>query len=513
MLILLGIAVLLLRAARRFQIPYPAILALSGCLVAALPWAPQVTIEPHLALAIFVAPAVFDTAYELPLRELRRNWLPLTSLAILLIVATTGVVAWIVWALAGLPIFAAIALGAIVSPPDAAASAAVLNQFKLPRRMMVVLQGESLLNDAVALLIFSAALSHSVSGVGAIGHGSTLLLALQVPLGLVLGWAIGLLSLRLIAAISGTLSTIIVEFIITFSTWVIADRLHFSAITAVVVVAMLMAHHLPSRTTSRERITANAVWRSVVFVLNVLAFLLLGLQAKTIIGRLAPDILWKSVGIGFLVLIAVIVVRIAWVLTYGALLRTMRPWLHRKAPEVFVPNRSIGVLISWCGMRGLVTLATAFALPEEFPGRDQIVMIAFIVVLGTIAIQGFSLRSLIAYLNIPKDASEALQIKELCSAMLSAAIATLAAKEGDTADAVRKEYETMQKESASNVYARYQSAHFLLRRSAIQAERKILLEWRQNDRIDDDMYHRMEENLDWAELHVSDPRESDIRET
>src|SRR6266481_4712323 len=185
-LVLLAIAVVLLQIARRLRVPYPAMLALAGGCVAALPFAPHLSIEPRLALALFVAPAVMDTAFDLPPREMLRIWLPLTSLAVVLVLLTTAAVAWAGWALAGLPLAAAIALGAIVAPPDAAAASAVLREFSLPRRTMAVLQGESLLNDAVALLAFGLAVTAATSPGGAWESWVPRLL-IAVPGGAVLG--------------------------------------------------------------------------------------------------------------------------------------------------------------------------------------------------------------------------------------------------------------------------------------------------------------------------------------
>src|SRR5271156_6814971 len=158
-LALLAIAVVMLQAARRLRVPYPSLLALAGGCVAVLPFAPHLSIEPRLALALFVAPAVMDAAFDMPPREMLRIWVPLTSLAVALVLVTTAAVAWVGVKFAGLPLAAAVALGAIVAPPDAAAAAAVLSEFELPRRAMAILQGESLLNDAVALLAFGIAVS------------------------------------------------------------------------------------------------------------------------------------------------------------------------------------------------------------------------------------------------------------------------------------------------------------------------------------------------------------------
>ena len=194
-LLLLAVAVMLLRLARRLRVPYPAMLALVGGLVAALPWTPRIGIEPHLALALFVAPAVMDTAFDMPPRELLRLWLPLTSLAVVLVLVTAIAVAATAVLMAGMPLAAALALGAIVAPPDAAAAAAVLQEFNLPRRTLAVLQGESLLNDATALLLFGFAVGAAVAP-GSAWSASLPRLLIAVPGGALLGTLLGLLSVR-----------------------------------------------------------------------------------------------------------------------------------------------------------------------------------------------------------------------------------------------------------------------------------------------------------------------------
>jgi NhaP-type Na+/H+ or K+/H+ antiporter len=166
-LILLFVAIVLLQISRRLAVPYPTMLAMAGVAVAALPWAPGIVMEPQLALALFIAPVLLDAAYDMPPRELWRYSMPLVALAVVAVLLTTAAVAWVAVALAGIPMAAAVALGAIVAPPDAAAATAMLSRFSLPRRMVTVLKGESLLNDAVAIVIFSTAVALvSAPGVG-----------------------------------------------------------------------------------------------------------------------------------------------------------------------------------------------------------------------------------------------------------------------------------------------------------------------------------------------------------
>ena len=498
-LILLALAVLFLQIARRLRLPYPSLLALAGGCVALLPFAPHMGIQPQLALALFVAPAVLDSAFDMPPREMLRIWVPLVSLAVVLVLLTTAAVAWAGVALGGLPIAAAIALGAIVAPPDAAAASAVLREFSLPRRTLAVLQGESLLNDAVALLLFGLAVTAAVAPDGAWRSLAPRLLV-AVPGGAVLGVLSAQFGIRIFTKLAGTLSLVLAQFLVGYGTWILAERLQLSPIVAEVALAAVIAHYMPSRTSARDRVNSYAVWATMVFVLNVLAFLLMGLQARDILSQLQSDALTHALGFAGIVLGIVIGVRLAYVMTYGFVLRMFRHFFERILHSR-VPSASIGVLTSWCGMRGLVTLATALALPPEFPSRDVIVLSAFMVVLGTLILQGFTIRPLIALLHITPDDSLDEEVGQTRNAMLEAALKELQGIPGDGAAALRAEYGAVR---AGNVgRAQPDTEYDNMRRRAILAERLLLADWRRRGRIQDDAYHLLEDELDRAELHVA----------
>jgi NhaP-type Na+/H+ or K+/H+ antiporter len=498
-LILLTIAVVFLQIARRLRVPYPSLLALAGGCVALLPFAPHMGIQPQLALALFVAPAVLDSAFDMPPREMLRIWVPLVSLAVVLVVLTTAAVAWAGVALGGLPIAAAIALGAIVAPPDAAAASAVLQEFSLPRRTLAVLQGESLLNDAVALLLFGLAVTAAVAPDGAWRSLAPRLL-IAVPGGAVLGVLAAQLGMRIFTKLAGTLSLVIVQFLVAYGTWILAERLKLSPIVAEVALAAVIARYMPSRTSARDRVNSYAVWATVVFVLNVLAFLLMGLQARDILNQLQSDALTHALGFAGVVLGIVMGVRLAYVMTYGFVLRTF-PHFFERILGSRVPSAAIGVLTSWCGMRGLVTLATALALPQEFPSRDVIVLSAFIVVLGTLILQGFTIRPLIALLRIAPDNSLDEDVGQTRNAMLDAALKELAEIPGEGAAALRAEYGAVRARNVGR--AQPDTEYDKMRRRAIAAERQLLADWRRRGRIQDDAYHLLESELDRAELHVA----------
>ena len=498
---LLAIAVVLMQVARRLQVPYPSLLALAGGCVALLPFAPHLHIDPRLALALFVAPVVMDTAFDLPPRELLRIWVPLVSLAIVLVLLTTAAVAWAGVTWGGLPLAAALALGAIVAPPDAAAAAAVLREFNLPRRTMAVLQGESLLNDAVALLAFGFAVT-AATAVGGVTAALLPRLLIAVPGGIALGIAIGLVATKKIfPKLAGTLSAILAQFLITYGAWILADALGLSSIMCVVGVAAVGSRIAPALSSPRDRVNTNAIWSIMVFVLNVLAFLLMGLQARIIVDQLSGAALRHALGFAGIVLAVVIGVRIAYVMTYGVVLRRFNKFFERRSLHAPVPNARIGVLVSWCGMRGLVTLATAFALPDGFAGRDVIVLSAFTVVLGTLVVQGFTIRPLIALLRIASDDSLDTEVATTRRAMLDTALIEIANETGKAAESVRVEY--TEARAATTDRSRPVTSYDALRKRGLQSERRVLTEWRREGRILDDAYHLLEDELDRAELHAS----------
>jgi monovalent cation/hydrogen antiporter len=476
-LTLLLLAILLLQVSRRLGIPYPTMLAAAGLGVAALPWAPEIALDPHLVLALFIAPALLDAAFDFPVRAIRRYWLSLFVLAVIAVVATTAAVAWVGVTYAGLPLAAAVALGAIVSPPDAAAAAAMLNRPSVPRSTAAVLKGESLLNDAVALLIFSLSLQMTMTGADA-GH---LLpqLAFAVPGGILLGIVIGRAAGWLVPYLAGTLGSILFQFAATFSTWILAERLGFSAILAVVATAMTAARYTGSQS-ARDRLHTNSVWSVVVFVLNVLAFLFVGLQARVIVRGLDPAELRHAIGFSFAVLGMVVVVRIVLVLAYN---RAIQP-IYRRLGYGSGPSLKQGVLAAWCGMRGMVTLAAALALPASFPDRGLVVLSALTVVLGTLVIQGLTLEPLIRLLHFPEDTSQQDEIALARRVLAEAAEQAVAEGPHRPAD-------------IDGVRALDDPA---FRLAMVRCQRDALDRLRREGRIEEDVFRAIEQELDLEEV-------------
>lgn len=481
LVLLLLISCVMLHLARRVRLPYPTMLALAGTLVAATPWAPELAIDPHLALVLFVAPAILSAAYDISPYELRQHWAPLVALALFAVVLTTVAVAWIGWTFAGLPLAAAIALGAIVAPPDAAAAQAVLNSQGLPRRTLTVLQGESLFNDAVALLIFTAAVASAGSGEPFTGLIPTL--ALAAPGGVLLGVVAGAVFAALWRLWSGTLGSTLIEFVSTFGIWLIAERMHVSPVLAVVTYAMCVARFAHGRQSARDRVHSFAVWDAAVFCLNVTAFLMMGLQTRSILAQLQGPQMWSAISFAALVFVCVVVVRIVWVLSYRWILGPVLPSL-RQPPAGTARTR---FLVGWCGMRGILTLATAMSLPADFPGRDLIVLSAFSVVLGTLVLQGATIAPLIRWLGIPRDASLDRDVQRARSTLESLAANTTGMK-------------------ADSRLSR--DAELAL----VGVQRKALHDLLSEGKLPEDAFRILQEELDWRELSLTPPEQREIAE-
>jgi CPA1 family monovalent cation:H+ antiporter len=505
--VLLLAAALLTAWANRMGVPYPAFLALAGTLAALLPGIPVITLDPALALVLFVAPVLLDAAYDASPRDLRNNLLPVASLALVAVGLTVASVAWVArLCVPDMPWAAAIALGAIVAPPDASAATAVLRRLRPPHRLLVILEGESLFNDASALLVYRLAVAVALTGTFSFIEAFPILV-LTAGGGALLGWAVARLQMAIAPYLSEeTAVAVLIQFLGTFAVWMGAEALHVSAIITVVVYGMTIARRAPRLTGARRRMDSYAVWEVAVFVLNGLAFLLIGLQLRGILARLDGEwarYLLLAVAVSF----AVILTRIAWVMGYSAALRWGigrfgRPGRDGRAPKR--PTVRGGLLVSWAGMRGIVTVATALALPEGFPHRDPIVFAAFCAVLATLVLQGLTLGPLLRRLGLSDDGTVQRETELAREATTRAALAILdSVPPGSERDLLRREY--MTRLAADGAAETARGALSALQQRAVAAQRDALEALRSAGTIGDDAFHAVEEELDLLEL-TADPR-------
>jgi len=533
------IALLLLGAglaalSRRIGAPYPALVALAGAGIALIPSTPTMVLDPQLALALFVAPVLLDAAFDASQRDLRANWRAVVSLAIgavvLTIVAVAVVARWLVpqmsWAVA-------IALGAIVAPPDAAAATAVLKQLRPPQQLLVVLEGESLFNDASALLVYRLAIGAAAAGALTTWQVvPTLLFTLGGSV--VLGVVLERLILKIMERVTDVATAVTLQFCGAFAVWIIADAVGVSGILTMVVFAMAASQRASQVQPARLRIPSYAVWEFAVFVLNVLAFILVGFQLKGIVARIGTRMLGEYAVFAAVVCAATILARLLWVSGAAAMERLRaRLWSRSRSrsrsgdgrrgqrPGSVLSTRG-ALVVGWCGMRGIVTLAAALGLPTgsdggaAFPHRDLVLFTAFAVVLVTLVVQGLTLRPLMNALHLEEDRSVA---REICFArveILRVALTAIGTAPGDAVgDLLRRQHEVMLQRAEAMLAGSEASgagglaaaggplggeAGTALRVTA--AERRRLLALRADGIIGDAAFQQLEQELDLEELDL-----------
>jgi len=505
------VAVLLAAVARRVGAPYPSFLALGGVVLAFVPGAPKFSIAPEVALALFVAPVLLDAAFDSSPRDLKELWVPVASLAVVSVVLTTAAVAVVARAVVpAMPWAAAVALGAIVSPPDAAAAIAVMKQLRPPHRILTILSGESLLNDASALLIYRlavGAVAMKSFSVGSLAPMLLLVLVGSVVAGVVLAWIVRWLT----SGVRDAPTAIILQFIFTFGVWIIADRLGLSSVLTMFCFAITVARLAPQVTPARLRLPSYAVWETAVFLLNVLAFVFIGLQIRPILAGLDADTRIRYLRVAGLVLLTVIVTRIVWVLLHAGVVlwKNRRFGFHPPRPGIQPPSFAGGLVISWAGMRGIISLAAALALPVHadgaaFPYRDLIVLTAFAVVIGTLVVQGLTLKPLIRALRLEDDDPVGREVDAARERAREAALATLDGDTSPAAESVRQEFAAHLSHGGAGAEGAGVpgSTHDAIHQRAVDAARRVIIEMRARDDIGDDAFHRLEEELDWVEMGI-----------
>jgi CPA1 family monovalent cation:H+ antiporter len=494
--------------ARRLHLPYAVILVLGGMALAFVPGVPQVTLDPALALAFFLPPLLQASAYRTDWRAFRSNLRPILLLAIGAVLWTALCIAVVAkWLIPELPWAAAVALGAIVAPPDAVAASAVLQRLRLPRRIVTVLEGESLVNDATALVLYRFALAALAAGGVAIeaAAGQFVLVALG---GIAVGWAVGRAAAWAIARLSDTLLETAVSFLACFGAFFAAEAAHLSGVIAVVVTGIVLGQRQHAIFSARSRIEARAVWDFIEFVLTSLIFILVGLQLNAILERLAGRSVLELILLAAALSLALIASRFVWVYPATWLPRALWPPLRRRDP---MPPLGHVFVISWAGMRGVVSLAAALALPLDFPERDLIVFLAFCAILATLIVQGTTLESVIRWLAIEEPRRSGMPESEAEARHVTARAMHqhLAAQREDPmygviAADLLPEYQDRTRifAQASGATASELTARLQLRLAALRAGRAALIEHHRGSLLSEEALVAVEQEIDLEELRV-----------
>jgi CPA1 family monovalent cation:H+ antiporter len=510
--LLLAVAVLAL-VARRLHIPYPILFLVGGLLIGWIPGIPKVRLDPELVFLFFLPPLLFPAALFTSWRDFRANLRPISLLAVGLVLFTTVIVAWLAHHFMKLPLAAGFVLGAIVSPPDAIAATAIAERLNVPRRIVTILEGESLVNDATALVAYRFAVAAVVTGSFSLVSASAEFFIVGIG-GILIGLAVGWLAVWFHKRVDDPPIEITVSLLTPFVAYLSADGLGLSGVLAVVAAGLYLGWRMPEILSYRTRLQAGPVWETLEFLLNGFVFILIGLQLPAVLSGL-PESGYSSgklVVYALMISLAVIVIRILWVFPAAYLPRLIFKSLRAQDPY---PNWRHVTIIAWTGMRGVVSLAAALALKENFPGRDLILFLTFAVILATLVLQGLSLPLLIRRLGIKDDGSAR---KEELEARLKAnraaldhlkKIAELNPAKADALERLRVEYEDHirqvegdEPKNAGTPLRLFSSEYERLSHEALQEERKTILQLRNKSVISDEVLRRIQRDIDLAEIRL-----------
>lgn len=413
-LALLVAAVLLALIARRIGVPEPILLVSGGLLLGLQPWTPSITLDPQVVFLLFLPPLLYSAAFRTPWPDFRAQLRPIMLLAVGLVLFSTAMVAVVAHSMLDLPWAAAFVLGAIVSPPDAVAAVAVTKQLRVPKLITTVLEGESLVNDASALVLLRVAIAAVATGTFSLwdaGIQFAFVSAGGVVLGLVGGWLAIRLHLWLDrSGLSDPKLTITVTLLTPYAVYLSAEHLHLSGVLAAVTAGLWVGNRCEQVFTCELYEEGRAVWEWVEFLLNGLIFILVGFTLRNIIENLSGSRSLDDVLAGTAAIIGVVIVaRIVWMFPGAYLPR----WLDRKVlgiPTPYPPWQNVAV-VAWTGMRGVVSLAAALALPltandKPFPDRDLIQFLTFWVIFATVVGQGLTLPLVIRILGVSEPSNE-----------------------------------------------------------------------------------------------------------
>jgi CPA1 family monovalent cation:H+ antiporter len=505
---LLAAGAALLAIAQVVRVPYPILLVLGGLALGFVPGMPTIELSPDLVLVAFLPPLLYGAAFFTPLRELRANAGSISTLAVGLVLATTVAVAVVAHAvIPELTWPTAFVLGAIVSPTDPTAATAIAQRLGLPRRLIAIIEGESLVNDGTALVVYRVAVVAVLTGSFSLASASARFV-LSVIGGIAVGLAAGIVIRQVRRRLNNPPVEITISILSGYFAYLPAHALDVSGVLAAVTVGVYMGWYTPELTTSQTRLQGQAVWEIVFLGLNAVLFALIGLQLPAILDELSAALsTGELLGYAALVTAVVVLVRFVWVVVGAYMPRMMRaggspPWKG-------------AVVLSWSGMRGAVSLAAALALPlttdadTAFPDRDLIVFLTFSVILGTLVVQGLTLPGLIRWLDLEDDG---LVEKEEAKARIRAAEAALARLDElvdedwvneDTAERMRGLYGFRRERFQSRFDPESDGAiegqslsYQRLRRELLEAERQEVRRLRLEGHIDDDVVRRVQRDLD-----------------
>ena len=499
--------------AHRIRLPPATALLVGGGALAFIPGLPSVALDPQLALVLFLPPLLMDGAYYTAFGRFRRHLPGILSLAVGAVMFTTLAVGLVVhWLLPGLPWAASFALGAIVSPPDAVSARAVLQGVKLPRRLSALVEGESLLNDATGLVLFRFAVAATLSGVFSAGAAASSFLLLSVG-GIFVGLAVSAMWMFAVRRLSDQTLMIMVSTLMCWVTYIAGEAAHVSGVIATVVAGLVLGWYQHVLFPAQARLHGSAFWQTLVFVLEALVFILIGFSLRGVLDRVGGiEAASTTMAVPvFGVVLTVVVARFVWIFGTDGLLGALRRIGYKRARPLGVRQATV---LSWAGMRGVVTLAVALTLPASMPGRDLMLVTAFAVIFATVVAQGTSLGWLIRRVrpvdeDPPAKMSLAQSEAAIASARNKAVEAHAYAPDGKLIHPQllaesRRRLEVIKRYAAdADAFMEGIGAHLDIVLIAVAAGRAELIRIHRAGLIEDEVLHELERDLDVEEMAVT----------
>ncbi len=516
-----ALVVALTALARKLPVPTPILQLIAGIAVGLMPGLAIPDLSPDLVFSVFLPPILWSAAMFTSLRDFGRNIGPISTLAVGLVVVTTAIVAMVAHALfPGLPWPVAVALGAIVSPPDAVAATAIVSRLPVPRRVITVLEGESLVNDASALVLYRTAVVAAVTGTFSWGE-SIVRFFIDAGIGSLIGLLVAWLTIRAAHWTKDSLAEALLTIATPYVAWITAESIHVSAVLACVAGGVYLQQHLSTAVGPGSRLQIRYLWDLLVFLLNSLVFLLLGTQVSALLGVAPPGSLAPIIRSGVIITVVIIVVRLLWV-PIVTLIPQLRSEVRRRRDNK--PRWRALFLVSWTSMRGVVSLATALALPRvladgrPFPFRTEVVLVAMCAIVLTLLVQGLSLTPIVRALRFPPEKihheEERLARREAVRRGAET-LEDLSHEEWvDARDVEALRAEVRERVRQSEEHGGSYAGRRRLRLRMIDAERRMLIRLRNEDAISDEVLRSLEHELDLEAIRAGagDQRANGLRD-
>lgn len=515
-IVLLAVVTALAEVTDRIRIPYPILLVLAGIGIGLVPGLPRITLDPEIVFLVFLPPILYAAAWTTSWADFKAAKRPITLLAIGCVIFTTCAVAWVAhefipdlgWA-------ESFVLGAIISPPDAVAATAATKGLGIPKRITTILEGESLVNDATGLIAYRYAVAAVVSGAFSIWSAG-LQFFLVAAGGIVLGLAMGFIFkwIHKITPNNPTTDTTL-TFLTPFISYVVAESIHISGVLAVVSAGLFLSWNSSTIFSQQTRLQANGTWNTAIFILNGIIFILIGLQLPYILERIGSHSFLTLLSYGAIVSLAVIVGRIIWVYPGAYVPRLLSKSIRKKEP---FPEVRLVTVVAWSGMRGVVSLAAALALPltvagsSPFPNRDLIIFLTFCVIFSTLVLQGLTLRPMIKWFGITPDGEELQAEHEARLKVASTIIEHIEenyslALSDEVLNQIKTKYEIriqrLRKDFVRQRLDEEQINEFhRIQQELLAKERQLILQLREEAKIGDEAMRRIEYELDLEETRL-----------